>query len=334
MLNGLVRDLWCPHPGTSGNASAFQHSRWEHWRDAAQADHCREEAPGYLAGVLALSLSYGLLAIFARFGRCLVELRQVLASADRVLVPKAPAPRHCTSKVDARSLVTFVDVSCVNPRTGTALLNRFSESFRSGEVVVIMGPSGIGKSTFANLVVGAVRPAWGQVNTLGRADGYVSSDHAVDVQLLTSEPVFRPGPLREHYAGADLAELDIQAEFLHASAIVRTLPAGFAESVPHNGVLQLSKSEQQRLALLDLVANPPRVAIFDEAASELEAQEEVRLVRAIVSALPKTLFFIITHNPGLLDVATRHFYFDECCRLVEASVMSATDIREKEMGSR
>lgn len=88
--------------------------------------------------------------------------------------------------------------------------------------------------------------------------------------------------------------------------------------------MNLSKTELQRLALLDLVINRPAIAILDEATSELSAEAELSLLRTLISALPDTLFFIITHNPELTTLANRVFHFNGERRLVENSGQSHT----------
>ncbi|CAI8882036.1 Multidrug ABC transporter permease [Pseudomonas sp. IT-P253] len=272
-----------------------------------------------MANVLAISLSYSLIAIFSRLGRCLIELRQVLDSADRLVVANSqPRTSPVQTKIGANTpLVSFSDVTFVNPNSGSTVLEQFNQSFHENEVVVIMGASGVGKSTFANLVVGSLLPSQGQISTLGGTDGYLTRQHAEDVQLLTSNPVFKPGSLAQHFNNPSLEELNQRAAYLGLSDIVAQLQDGFNQHVPWSGEINLSKSELQRLALLDLTLNAPAIVILDEATSELNSADEVQLIHKLISALPNTLFFIITHNPDLSALGNRNFNFNHEKRLVE-----------------
>lgn len=275
-----------------------------------------------MANVLAVSLSYNLIAIFARLGRCAVELRQVLDSADRLVVAgtsPATAPRRQQVR-DNAPLVSFSNVTFVNPRNGTTVLEQFDQAFHESDVVVIMGASGIGKSTFANLVVGSLLPSRGQISTLGGTDGYLARQHAENLQLLTSSPIFKPGLLAEHFNSPSQEELYQKAAHLGILDIVERLPDGFNQQIPWSGEINLSKSELQRLALLDLTINTPAIAILDEATSELSSVEELQLIKTVITALPQTLFFIITHNPELSMLGNRKFNFNHEKRLVENSV--------------
>lgn len=271
-----------------------------------------------IANVLAVSLSYSLIAIFARLGRCLVELRQVLDSADRLVVVTIQTPTtSIQTKASANApLVSFSDVTFVNP-SGTTVLEQFNQSFHENEVVVIMGASGVGKSTFANLVVGSLLPSQGQISTLGGTDGYLTRRHAEDVQLLTSSPIFKPGSLAEHFNSPSLEELNQRAAYLGLSDIVEQLQDGFNQHIPWSGEINLSKSELQRLALLDLTINTPAIVILDEATSELKSADEVQLINKVITALPNTLFFIITHNPELSALGNKNFNFNHEKRLIE-----------------
>ncbi|MGE8176479.1 ATP-binding cassette domain-containing protein [Pseudomonas fluorescens] len=272
-----------------------------------------------MVNVLAVSLSYSLIAIFARLGRCLVELRQVLDSADRLVVASthAPTPPRQAETGSDTPLVCFSDVTFVNPVSGTIVLKHFNQSFHENEVVVIMGASGVGKSTFANLVVGSLRPSKGQVSTLGGTDGYLARKHTEDIQLLTSSPTFRPGALAEHFNNPSAEELHQRATYLGLSDIIEQLQDGFNQPVPWSGEINLSKSELQRLALLDLTINSPSIVILDEATSELRNSDEFQLIQKLITALPKTLFFIITHNPELCKLGNRNFNFNNKKQLIE-----------------
>ncbi len=214
--------------------------------------------------------------------------------------------------------MSFSAVTYMNQRDGTALLEDFSESFDTGDIVVITGPSGIGKSTFAHLVIGHLRPASGTVETLGSGSSYLAGPHRGEILFVTAAPVFRPGRLADHFAGADPAELERLAERLDLSDVVGRLPDGFSGTVPVTGLPELSKSEQQRLALLGVLSSRPAIAILDEATSELGADEEVALVTTLLAEAPGTLFFIITHNQKLAALATRRFHFTSERRLVAA----------------
>lgn len=274
-----------------------------------------------LANVLALSLCYSLIAIFARVGICLVELRQVLDSADRLLTRpvNAEPDRACATLNGDGAHVSFSDVTIAAPQTNALLLESFTESFHRGDVVVITGASGVGKSTLAKLVVGSLQPTKGVVSTLGRTTGYLSKMHTQDVLLLTSSPVFKPGKLSEHFNDPECGKLARMVDFLELDDVVTQIPGGFDELVPSTGLLNLSKTELQRLALLDVLVNPPAIAILDEATSSLNSDAERSILRAVTSALPDTLFFIITHNPSLRELGDRVFHFTDERRLVEIS---------------
>jgi len=272
-----------------------------------------------LANVLALSLCYSLIAIFARVGTCLVELRQVLDSADRLLTRpvNAEPDRACAPLNGDGPCVSFSDVSIVAPQSDVMLLESFTESFHRGDVVVVTGASGVGKSTLAKLVVGSVQPTKGVVSTLGCTTGYVSTTHEQDVLLLTSSPVFKPGILSEHFNDPEAANLARMVDFLELDDVLAHIPRGFDELVPSTGLLNLSKSELQQLALLDVLVNRPAIAILDEALSSLNSDAEESILRVVTSALPDTLFVVITHNPSLRGLGDRVFHFTDDRSLVE-----------------
>jgi ABC-type uncharacterized transport system fused permease/ATPase subunit len=66
-----------------------------------------------------------------------------------------------------------------------------------------------------------------------------------------------------------------------------------------------------------VLVNPPAIAILDEAMSSLNSDAERSILRVVTSALPDTLFLVITHNPSLRGLGDRVFHFTDDRRLVE-----------------
>lgn len=275
------------------------------------------------SNALALSLSYNVIAIFGRLGRCLVELSQVMDSADRIVVNSKHIERTSVKEdkkpefVNNLPLISFVDVTYSNQKTGKKILNHFNGTFDKKDIVVITGPSGIGKSTFANLLVGDLRPSEGEIITMGQYGSYLERKHDDEIHLLTSNPIFKPGMLFEHFNHPLESVFRDKAEQLNLSPVIKKLENGLKHQVSWSGKINLSKSEQQRLALLDLMINPPLVVILDEATSELKPDDELHLLTQVTKALPNTLFFIITHNPMIAWIGTRNFKFCQEGKLVE-----------------
>lgn len=275
---------------------------------------------------LALSLSYSLIAIFGRASRTGVELRQLLDSTDRLYV-SSTVSNTPLNEVKADAGIRFDRVSYHHSTNHSLLMQDFSLQMTQGDVVVVTGPSGVGKSTFASLILGESRATSGTVRVMGDTSPYIQRDiMPFAVQWLTSMPVFKPGTLLDHIAPASNDQLAIGMQYLGLDSIVNALSQGLNYEIPASGELPLSQSQLQRLALCRVLMHPPKILILDEATSELPGAEELNVMRILVAHLPQTLIVIITHNSLLKSLATKQLRFTGENGRVEIRELRSNDL--------
>jgi iron(III) transport system ATP-binding protein/putative spermidine/putrescine transport system ATP-binding protein len=181
-----------------------------------------------------------------------------------------------------------------------------SLTIKEGEFVSLLGPSGCGKTTILRMVAGLVEPSGGRI-LIGSDDvtrlppnkrglGLVFQSYALFPHLTVYENVAF-GLRRRKVAGA---ELDKRVK--EALAMVRL--AAFGERYPW----QLSGGQQQRVAIARALAPHPRVLLFDEPLSNLDAQlrDEMQIeLKRLQRGLGITTLFV-THDQGeALSMADR-----------------------------
>jgi ATP-binding cassette, subfamily C, bacterial PrsD len=180
-----------------------------------------------------------------------------------------------------------------------------SFTLNAGAALGIVGPSGSGKSTLARALVGAWKPARGVIrldgstldqwnsDALGRRIGYLPQD----VELLA-------GSVAQNIARFD-PEPDPEALIAAATAadvmdLIRMLPDGFETQVGEGGAL-LSGGQRQRIALARALYGNPFLVVLDEPNSNLDAQGEAALIRAIARVRARRgVAVVITHRPSVL----------------------------------
>lgn len=195
--------------------------------------------------------------------------------------------------------IALEDVEFSYPGRGPALAG-VSIRIPKGRVVAIVGESGAGKSTIADLVLGLQVPDRGRVlidgialgewnqNSFRERVGYVPQDpllfHAsVRENLLWSHPGASEDALWEALAAANAAEF------------VKALPLGIDTRVGDRGT-QLSGGQRQRIALARALLREPELLILDEATSALDAESERQIQRAIDALARDTTLLIIAHR--------------------------------------
>ncbi|MET0527908.1 MAG: ABC transporter ATP-binding protein, partial [Microvirga sp.] len=179
-----------------------------------------------------------------------------------------------------------------------AVVSDISLTIREGEFVSLLGPSGCGKTTILRMVAGLVEPSRGRI-LIGSDDvtalppnkrglGLVFQSYALFPHLTVFENIAF-GLRRRKVAGA---ELDKRVK--EALAMVRL--ADFGERYPR----QLSGGQQQRVAFARALAPQPRVLLFDEPLSNLDAQlrDEMQIeLKRLQRGLGITTLFV-THDQG------------------------------------
>jgi len=181
-----------------------------------------------------------------------------------------------------------------------------------GDCVAVVGPSGSGKTTLARLLVGAYRPTAGSVR-LDAADAqqWRRSDFGRHIGYVPQSVQLLPGTIRDNIArmrdAAVVADEDIIAAAKRAGVheMILRLPKGYDTAIGENG-LMLSGGQKQRIALALALFGSPKVLVLDEPNSNLDADGETALLRAIaVLRESGTTVVLITHKLNLINTAEK-----------------------------
>jgi ABC superfamily ATP binding cassette transporter, ABC/membrane protein len=176
---------------------------------------------------------------------------------------------------------------------------------------VLVGKSGSGKTTTAQVLMGLVPPTSGQVNLL--SDGASLDLREVELnswwrQLtwVSQHPAILPGSVRQYLLSAGAcsqAELEKAAQVTGFDAVVAALPQGWDTQLGQGGV-GLSVGQRQRLALTRALVNPSALVLLDEPSAHLDAISENQIVQAVLQlrAAGSTVV-VIAHRQALINIA-------------------------------
>lgn len=176
-----------------------------------------------------------------------------------------------------------------------------------GELTLISGDSGIGKSSLVDVLAGMMTPetfvaragerpiGFDEYRELVRHGAYVSQNvrpwqHSVRECLLWAAPEATDEMLR--YALADVG-LDKR---------LASSPHGL-DTALHDSSSRLSGGELQRLMLAQVILRQPLLALLDEATSALDAASEIVVLSAMKRRLPQTILIVVSHRPGVVAIA-------------------------------
>ncbi|MFD5637978.1 thiol reductant ABC exporter subunit CydD [Streptomyces sp. NPDC127077] len=232
-----------------------------------------------------------------------------LAAAEAIFeVLETPAPGSGSRHMPAGEIV-FDGVTVRYPGRSTDAVSDVSFTVGLGETVALVGPSGVGKSTLLNVLLGFVEPTAGHVRA-GGAD-------LADADLAEWRSRIAWVPQRPHlYAGsiaenvrlarpdADDAALRTALADAGAAEFVDALPAG-ADTVLGEDGAGLSAGQRQRLALARAFLADRPVLLLDEPTAALDGATEAEVVAAVRRLAVGRTVLLVVHRPALLDVADR-----------------------------
>jgi ATP-binding cassette, subfamily B, bacterial len=247
-----------------------------------------------------------LMGLYASLASARVSLRRVNEILDAPLdVDEAP---DAIPLRDARGHIALDDVTFGFGR-GVAVLDHVSLEVRAGERLAIVGRSGEGKSTIADLLVRQLDPATGRVLLDGidvrRAR---LADVRRNVLVVDQEPFVFNATIAENirYARPDASEADVlsAADAAGLTALVNRLPRGIETSAGERG-RALSAGERQRLAIARAFLADPAVLVLDEATGSLDPVTESQVAAGYEAVMRGRTTIIITHRLELARRADR-----------------------------
>ena len=189
---------------------------------------------------------------------------------------------------------------CFHYSTGDEVLQDVTFQMKPGEMVALVGPSGAGKTSIANLLCRFYDPNRGQVTLDGhdlRKIKLASLRNQVAVVL--QDTFLFNSTVRENllYGKPDATEEELIAatRAAYAHDFIEALPEGYDTVIGERGV-KLSGGQKQRLALARAILANPRILILDEATSSVDAEAEYQIQRALESVLEGRTALVIAHR--------------------------------------
>jgi ATP-binding cassette subfamily B protein/subfamily B ATP-binding cassette protein MsbA len=246
------------------------------------------------------------------------KVGKVLASVDRIdeLLELVPAVQDAPDAVPAPPLdgrLAFVDVAFAyhaEPHDDApSVLRDVSFEVRPGEVVALVGRSGAGKSTIAQLIPRLYDPDGGAVLIDG-ADlrGYTLESLRSQVSLVLQDTVLLTGTVAENIGygveEATRAQIEHAARCANAHDFITAMPAGYDTEVGERGAT-LSGGQRQRIAIARAFIRAAPVLVLDEPTTGLDADSTRLVVGALRTLMRGTTTIIISHDPGLVRCADR-----------------------------
>jgi ATP-binding cassette subfamily C protein len=218
------------------------------------------------------------------------------------LFPKEPEPMDLLDPVETFSVNS---ITVIPPGAQRAVIQDVSFMLEAGQGLGIIGPSGSGKSSLVRALVGVWEPSRGRVmldgaalsqwprERLGSNIGYLPQD----IELFDGSVALNIARFSEN---ADPLAILEAAQTAGVHDLILSLPEGYATKLGEFGAA-LSGGQRQRIALARALYGKPFLVVLDEPSSNLDAEGEAALTRAIKQVRARGgIVVIVAHRPNAL----------------------------------
>ena len=184
-----------------------------------------------------------------------------------------------------------------------------------GQMVALVGPSGGGKSTLVDLILGLLQPDAGVISVSGMNPIFVPRKWPGAIGFVPQKVSIHNGSLKENlclgYNPDEIPEKNIwdALEIANLKEFVENLPGRFSYKIEDNGS-NFSGGQLQRLGIARALVTKPKLLIFDEATSSLDADTEQKISDSILALKGATTLLIVAHRLSTIRQADKIFYVD------------------------
>jgi ATP-binding cassette subfamily C protein len=207
----------------------------------------------------------------------------------------------------AMSIVAGIDVRQLRVSPPVPAVELHDVYLRPGELVLVRGDSGIGKSSLIDVLAGMGCPELFDVRVDGRPVDYAAYRTCVARSAYVGQGV-RPwqATVREclRWVAPDASDATMHEVLRDVGLAMRLSGEGRGLDTPlHDASNRLSGGEMQRLLLAQVMLREPVIALLDEATSALDAASELAVLAALRRRLPHGILVVVSHRDGVAALA-------------------------------
>lgn len=264
---------------------------------------------GWLGAVMLIvlrSLAYGQQIQVS--SAVIAERAPLLDSLERTIARYLASPGAVGSvQIDEVGPIEVTNM-CFSYTPDSEVLSNLSFTIRTGEVIGIIGPSGGGKTTLLQLLLGLREPDSGSIRVGGhKLDSVDRNSWTSLVGFVPQDCSLMSGTLEDNvnfFREVNSEETLLAVEAAHLTTEASSLPDGLATRVGSHGI-QLSGGQRQRVAIARALVTYPRLVILDEPTAALDAGAELHIRESLARLGKQVTVVIVAHRLSTLEECDR-----------------------------
>lgn len=240
-------------------------------------------------------------------------IQRALGATDRVfeLIDEEIEDIDTVKEIqNAEGKIEFNHIGFSYPsRENFEVLKDISFTVEAGQTIALVGSSGSGKSTIANLLLRFYEPLKGEINLDGKNIKDISlTELRSQIAYVPQEVILFAGTIAENIAygkvGASIEEIKAAATKANALSFIESFPDQWQTLVGERGI-QLSGGQRQRIAIARAVLKNPAILILDEATSSLDSESEQLVQDALDKLMKGRTSLVIAHRLSTIKEADK-----------------------------
>jgi ABC-type multidrug transport system fused ATPase/permease subunit len=260
-----------------------------------------------------------------RLQTTLIQIKNSAANAAGTLVlikriglAEIPSKRYSTLDLVHEGFIPKLRVQDLHfqyPGSDHKVIDGVSFDVSEGELIAIVGPSGAGKTTLVDVILGVIHPDAGQISISDDSPEIAVKKWPGAISYVPQDVMIINTSVRQNvtlgYEENEIKDTDVwdALKLAQLEPFISELPNKLEESVGEKGS-SLSGGQRQRVGIARALFTKPKLIVFDEATSSLDGQTESDLSEAILGLKGKVTVIMIAHRLSTVRSADRILYMN------------------------